>query len=104
MLVPDKPWKVIVSDNFDWEDSSITPVAAFDTREEAIAECKSRVDAWLAGEHKSGMRAEELYERYTIFGEDPWVLGGKLNDPVPFSAWDYARQRCAELCAAGNVG
>ncbi len=103
MFLPDKRWKVIVSDNFDWEDSSFTPVAAFDTREEAIAECKSRVDGWLATENKPGMQAEQLYERYTIFGEDPWVLGGKLNDPVPFRAWDYARRRCAELCAGVTV-
>jgi hypothetical protein len=48
-----------------------------------------------------------------MFGEDPWVLAiedpsapaGK-NTSVPgagsvlFSAWTYAKQRCAEICAA----
>lgn len=98
MLVPDKPWKVVVDDNFDHGHSSFMPVAAFDTLEEAIAECKSRVDAWLLTEHKPGMRAQQLWEEYTCYGEDPWVLGGKLNDPVPFRAWDYARRRCSEIC------
>lgn len=69
--------------------------------EEAIAERKSRVDAWFATEHKPGMRAQQLWEQHTCFGEDPWVLGGKLNDRVPFRAWDYARRRCAELCTGG---
>lgn len=103
MLVPDKPWKVVVDDNFDYGNSTYEPVAAFDTLEEAIAECRSRVDAWLMTAHEPGMRVEQLWEQYTCFGEDPWVLGGKLNDPVPFSAWDYARQRCSEICAEGGV-
>jgi len=103
MLVPDKAWKVVVDDNFDHGNSTYEAVAAFDTREEAIAECKSRVDAWLATAHEPGMQADQLWEQYICFGEDPWVLGGKHNDPVPFRAWNYARQRCAELCAADNV-
>jgi hypothetical protein len=98
MNAPDKPWKVLVDDNFHYGETSHTPVASFDTLEEAIAECRSRVDDWLRVELKPGMDAATLYEHYTIYGEDPWILGGKLNDPVPFCAWDYAKERCKELC------
>ena len=43
------------------------------------------------------MSAEALYSSYTSFGEDPFIAG---HDPrTTFSAWDYAKARCAELCA-----
>ena len=42
MTVPDKPWKVLVDDNFEYHETSQTPVADFDTREEAIAYCRAR--------------------------------------------------------------
>ena len=102
MTVPDKPWKVLVDDNFDYHETAQTPVADFDTREEAIAYCRSRVDRWLAVTHEPGMTAAALFDSYTTYGEDPWILGGKLNDPVPFRAWNYARERCREICGEGG--
>lgn len=38
-------------------------------------------------------------EQYTTFGDDPHVVGGPPSSR--FSAWTYARQRCAQLCARG---
>lgn len=103
MNASDKRWKVMISDNFDWEYVPRTPSAEFDTLEEAIGLCKSVVDAWLVIELEPGMQPAELFDRYTTFGEDPWVLGGGANGGVPFRAWDYARQRCQELCAGGGA-
>jgi len=103
MNAPDKPWKVLVDDNFHHGETSQTPVAGFDTCGEAIAYCKSRMDNWLQGAFKPGMDPEALFQSYTTYGEDPWILGGKLNDPVPFRAWDYARERCREICREGDA-
>ena len=47
--------------------------------------------------YKPAMTAEELYEAYTTFGDDPSIVPS-LPD-AQFSAWTYARQRCAEICA-----
>ena len=33
---------------------------------------------------------------YTQFGEDPYVISDDVG--CAFSAWGYARLRCAELC------
>jgi hypothetical protein len=48
---------------------------------------------------KPGMSAEALFRAYTMFGEDP-VIDALGPDGKRFSAWDYARQRCGELCQA----
>jgi hypothetical protein len=40
------------------------------------------------------MSERDLTEAYHAFGDDPWVKGGS------FSAWTYASERCAEICAA----
>jgi len=101
MHIPDKSWKVVVDDNFDHGDSSLTPVVAYDTLEEAITDCRSRVDAWLMNERKPGMAAEELFKRYVSYGDDPWILSRGPDASVPFSAWEYARRRCVELCGRG---
>lgn len=62
------------------------------------------VDDWLRRELEPGMDAKTLYEQYTLYGEDPWILGGKLNDPVPFRAWQYVRGRCEEMCRSAGEG
>ncbi len=103
MDVPDKPWKLLVNDNFNSGETATVPVAAFDTVEETTAECRSRVDAWLETESVPGMSADQLFEHFVTFGEDPWILGGTLRDGVPFSAWDYARERCHVICRSGGV-
>jgi hypothetical protein len=102
MVALDKPWKVIVDDNFQYPRSTLTPVASFDTLAEAIAVCKAGVDRCLFAEWKPGISAEDLYRRYTSFGNDPWILGPSGSDRVPFSAWDYARVRCQQMCEGGT--
>ena len=70
----------------------------FATWTEAVAAARGIVDRCLAEHYRPGMAAEALFSLYTSFGDDPYVV------PEPpgsrFSAWDYARERCAALCAA----
>ena len=44
------------------------------------------------------MTAEALFSSYTSFGEDPWIVAPTPEDTVQFSAWDYAKRRCDEMC------
>ncbi|MFZ0944263.1 MAG: hypothetical protein WAN54_10195, partial [Syntrophobacteraceae bacterium] len=63
--------------------------------EDAIAACKKIVDKCLKGSHEPGMTSKELFEGYVGFGEDPFIV--PQTEPH-FSAWDYARERCMEIC------
>ncbi len=40
------------------------------------------------------MSAEDLFRIYSLFGEEPYLVG----EGVEFSAWEYARRRCEDLC------
>lgn len=92
-------YQVLIDDNFHYQDESErVKHGVFATLEEAVAACQSIVDAYLDDAFKAGMTADALFESYTAFGEDPFiVLDGPGAAPVKFSAWDYARQRCAEI-------
>ena len=86
-----------VADNFHYMDESETYKAGeFATWNEAVNAARGLVDRCLAESFRPGMSATALYKTYTGFGEDPYIV------PVPegerFSAWEYAKQRCAELC------
>jgi hypothetical protein len=90
----ENPYAVFVDDNFHYmnEDERYKD-GDYATLEEAVSKCRQIVDDFLEREHKPGMSATELYDRYCSFGEDPFIRG-----PVAgFSAWEYARKRCGAL-------
>jgi hypothetical protein len=89
-------YRVMVDDNFHYMDESERyKLGDFDSCESAIAACKKIVDDFLRSSGPAGATAKELWEQYTTFGEDPFIL---TTDPdCRFSAWDYAQQRCGEL-------
>ena len=93
-------YKIVVADNFHYMDESeYTDGGVFGSHEEAVAACRGLVDRSLASCHKLGMTADELFEAYTSFGDDPFVVA--LGDaPVGerFSAWTYAKERCHVIC------
>jgi hypothetical protein len=87
---------VYVDDNFHYMDESERyTLGEFDTEAEAIQAAKAIVDEFLESGYSSGVSAKELFDGYKMYGEDPWISG------VKFSAWDYARQRCEEMCGTG---
>jgi hypothetical protein len=87
-------YEVLVDDNFNYmdEDERHT-LGNFPNLCMALDACREIVDRSLEHLHRTGMTADALYETYTHFGEDPFIRG------VPFSAWDYAKARAAELTA-----
>lgn len=95
-------YTVFVADNYHYMDEDERyELGTFETLEAAIEACRKIVDEYLAGAHKPGMTARELFENYTTFGEDPYVVSSAVIG-VPFSAWDYARQRCDEICVVAQ--
>lgn len=90
---------VYVDDNFHYMDEDERyEHGTFETKEEALSACRRIVDGFLLNVFKPGMSAEELYEQYTGFGEDPWFRGSSPG----YSSWEYAKKRCAEIAANGT--
>jgi hypothetical protein len=67
----------------------------FETREEALSACKVIVNRYFDRLKQGEYSFKELWEGYTMFGEDPFISND--DDGSHFSAWEYARQRCAEF-------
>jgi len=44
------------------------------------------------------MSEEALFSSYSSFGDDPYIVSDN-TDSDNFSAWDYARGSCREICS-----
>ncbi len=90
-------YTVYIDDNFHYMDESERSNAGeFDSLGKAIDKAKQIVDRCLADAYKEGMPVEELVRFDVMFGEDPFIVGGPPESD--FSARDYARTRCEEMC------
>lgn len=86
-------YRLRVWDNFHYTDEDETYTTGwFFSAEDAIAEAKRRVLQGLGG----GPSAEEIFEQYKSFGEDPSIIG---TPQVAFSAWTFAKEAAARLAA-----
>lgn len=77
-----------------WRVFAGSPAGDYASYAEAVAACQNMVDQFLHSAWQPPMTAEALYEHYTSFGADPYVVG---PGPSAFSAWDYARARCQHM-------
>ena len=92
---------VLVDDNFHYMDEDEREThGVFATFAEAEAVAREIVERSVRAQYRPGMSAEQLWDRYTDFGDDPFIR------PEPpgrhFSAWDYAKGFSARL-VAGQV-
>ena len=95
----EKPYIVYVDDNFHhMNEEERCQSGEYATLEEAVSKCQRIVDDFLEDAQKPGMSPKELYDQYCMFGEDPFIRGPASD----FSAWDYAKRRCDELCRNQN--
>jgi len=94
---------VYVDDNFHpGDEEERYELGEFASAAEALAAARGVVDDFLGRGYRPGMSSSELYAGYTGFGQNPVILS---DDPdCRFSAWDYAEQRCRELCGAAPAG
>jgi len=90
-------FKVFVYDNFHFKDASQSyEKGEYASWEEALHVCKLIVDENLLHNYTEGISSSELYELYTNFGEDPFIV--PMPEDVDFFAWGYAKHRCEEIC------
>lgn len=64
--------------------------------EVALSAAKRVVDEDLKSLYQAGMAAGRLYAHYTSFGHDAYIISEDKG--CQFSARDYAKQRCDEIC------
>jgi hypothetical protein len=94
-------YQVLVDDNFHYLDEKERyELGRFDSAEAAVDAARRIVDDYLQSALQPGMRADQLFAAYALFGRDPFVVGA--GDDVAFSAFEYARERCRALCAAAG--
>ena len=92
-------YQVLIDDNYHHMDESHrTSGGSYADLESAIRACKEIVDRSLEECHEPGMTAAELFGKYKMFGEDPFVAGAESGS-VPFSAWTYAEERSVAVCS-----
>ena len=95
-------YRVLVDDNFHYMDEAERyELGAFASLDAALAAAQAVVDAYLRTAHKPGMTARALYESYTAFGDDPFIVAPDQRS-VSFSAWEYAKRRCDDICHPRN--
>jgi hypothetical protein len=89
------PYKVFIDDNFHYmdEDERIHH-GEFLTADESVAAAKKIVDDELEHLRSSGVKADEIMSMFVQFGPDPFIVSD--NEPISFSARDYAREKIAE--------
>jgi hypothetical protein len=93
-------YQIFVDDNFHYMDEDERIAGdVFDTAEAAIAAAKMIVDESLRHEYRQnpGLSAEELWDYYTGFGDDPFIRSDPHDPDCKFSAWDYAEERAKEI-------
>ncbi|CAN0620174.1 conserved protein of unknown function [Burkholderia multivorans] len=95
------PVSMFIDDNGHYRDPEYrTGPREFETVDAALGEARRIVNACLDDLHEQGMTAGALFERYMLFGEDPWLVPWDGGPTVPFSAWTYAKERCLAICDA----
>ena len=86
---------VYADDNFHhMDESERVKIGEFDTEVESLEKCKEVVDKYLVEYAPKFQTADELYDSYTSYGDDPFIIG---PTKVEFSAWEYAKEQCKKL-------
>ncbi len=88
----------------DEPDSQVRRIGVYETREEAIAVAKVTVDEFLRREYQAGMLSSELFSRYQVQGEHPYIFrdDGTTMSVRTFDHLQYAMLRSAEICEGKN--
>src|ERR1700730_9994779 len=99
-------YKVIVDDNFHYQDPhERREQGVCETVEEALAVCRGLVDKSLKEEYRSGISAKSLYDRYTSFGDDPFIVVlDRTDDRANILAWNYAKERLPVIMGGPGGG
>jgi hypothetical protein len=90
-------YTVFVTENSAYHDEEAAPRTAgtFVAWDDALAMARQLVERSLEEVLDPAADAETLFRRYTTFGEEPYIVPN--HETQPFSAWEYARERCRQL-------
>jgi hypothetical protein len=92
-------YRVFSGDNFHpYDEDEVDDSGAYPTAENALQAAKAIVDnslRWERKQSKNPADPDELYDRYTDFGDSPVI---RPDTNPSFSAWEYAKVRCIEIC------
>jgi len=87
-------YEVHIDDNFHYMDKDQRiSIGSYDSLEEAIEKCREIVISSLNDFYEKGITPEKLSAQWSMFGEDPFIIGA--GGSVPFSAIKFVT---AELC------
>lgn len=91
-------YTVFIDDLSHYQEEEYREIAGrFDTAEEAIAKCQKIVEESLKSLVRPSQNAEQLWDLYMIYGDDPFIVGNDGAEPVEFSARGYALSYCGKL-------
>ena len=105
-----KNFEVFVDDNYHYMDEDERYSGGeFDYYEEAIEYCIGKVDNFLRECYKPGIKAEDLYDHYLHFGEDPFIrINNEADKEIveiikKYSSRDYAKKQSIDMCNTAGV-
>ena len=91
-----KKYKVCIDDNYHYMDEDERyAIGSYDSLEEAVEKCQDITIRSLKELYETGITPENLSAQWSMFGEDPFIVGGAGS--VPFSARKFIT---TELCKA----
>jgi hypothetical protein len=81
---------VMIDDNFHYMDEEQRHKRGeFSSYEDAVTACKKIVDEELQDMLRQGIKPEELSATWSLYGSDPYIIGGSER----FSARDYVTDK-----------
>jgi hypothetical protein len=92
----DHQYSVKVDDNYHYGDESERyDGGSYATLNEAIRRCEELTIQSVKNSYEKGRTAGEMMALWSMFGEDPFIIGADSEEP-PFSARKFVTE---ELCA-----
>ena len=99
-----KKYKVYIDDNYhSMDESERYEVGSYNSLEKALEKCKKITIRSLEDLYEKGITPEKLSAQWSMFGEDPFIVGG--GGPVPFSARKFITTGvCKEIIESHKDG
>ena len=103
-LKENKRYKVYVDENSHYKDNSHRYLKGnFVNCQAAVNICKQIVDDFLTNAYDENKTEDQLWNEYSSWGEDPFIIVTDGEDNCSFSAWDYAKNRIREIVGKLNT-
>lgn len=103
-LKEDKGYKVYVDENSHYKDSSHRYLKGdYVDCQVAVNVCKQIIDDFLTDAYDGSKTEDQLWNEYSSWGEDPFIIVAEGEDNCSFSAWDYAKNQIRKIVGKANT-